>query len=136
MMDDPSASASRASEDAPTVTLPVTGPGAAAVALLERGAGPAAAEPYLFGAQIARGGMGSVREAQDCKLERTVAVKVMLSEVNGDARQRQRFINEAKVLGRLEHPNIVPVHDLGLDSQGQLFYTMKLVKGRTLAIRN
>ncbi len=133
MTDDPSASAREPSGDAPTLTLPVKGPGGAVVVLpLQRGAGSLAAEPYIFGAQIARGGMGSVLEAQDRKLERTVAVKVMLSEMTTDAVQRQRFVNEALVLGRLEHPNIVPVHDLGLDPQGQLYYTMKLVKGHTL----
>ena len=56
----------------------------------------------------------------------------MLSEAGFSEEQKQRFIQEAAVLGRLEHPNIVPIHDLGLDSDGQLYYTMKLVKGVTL----
>ncbi|NDB77675.1 MAG: hypothetical protein EB141_18860, partial [Verrucomicrobia bacterium] len=45
---------------------------------------------------------------------------------------RQRFLREALVLARLEHPNIVPIHEMGRDAQGRRFYTMKLVKGRTL----
>ena len=49
-----------------------------------------------------------------------------------DTRVVERFRREALVLGRLEHPNIVPIHDMGADADGQLFYTMKLVKGRDL----
>ena len=96
------------------------------------GANPAAAVPFIFGRRIAQGGMGAILEASDCKLGRTIAVKVMLSEAGFSEEQKQRFIQEAAVLGRLEHPNIVPIHDLGLDSDGQLYYTMKLVKGVTL----
>ena len=96
------------------------------------GANPAAPVPFIFGRRIAQGGMGAILEASDCKLGRTIAVKVMLSEAGCREEQKQRFIQEAAVLGRLEHPNIVPIHDLGLDSEGQLYYTMKLVKGVTL----
>ncbi len=96
------------------------------------GADPRAGVPFVFGNEIARGGMGSILEADDKKLGRKIAVKVMLLESDPDAAQKQRFVQEAAVLGRLEHPNIVPVHDLGFDSQGQLYYTMKLVKGCTL----
>ena len=95
-------------------------------------ADPDAPVPFVFGKRIAQGGMGAILEAQDCKIGRTIAVKLMLSELNVDEDQKQRFINEAAVLGRLEHPNIVPIHDLGRTSAGDLYYTMKLVKGRTL----
>jgi serine/threonine protein kinase len=96
------------------------------------GANPAAPVPFIFGRRIAKGGMGAILEASDCKLGRTIAVKVMLSEAGCSEEQKQRFIQEAAVLARLAHPNIVPVYDLGLDAEGELFYTMKLVKGRTL----
>ncbi|MCB1276872.1 protein kinase [Prosthecobacter sp.] len=96
------------------------------------GANPAASAPLIFGKRIAQGGMGAILEANDCKLGRTIAVKVMLSEADCSEEQKQRFIQEAAILGRLEHPNIVPIHDLGLDPEGQLYYTMKLVKGETL----
>ena len=86
---------------------------------------------YRAGHEIARGGMGAVLRAQDQKLGRTVAMKVMLS-TTASAEERQRFELEARVLGRLAHPNIVPVHDLGVDAQGRHFYTMKLVQGITL----
>ena len=95
-------------------------------------ANPDAAVPYVFGREIARGGMGCILETEDCKLGRKVAVKIMLWEAGVSEEQKQRFINEAAVLGMLEHPNIVPIHDLGRDSEGQLYYSMKLVKGRTL----
>ena len=89
--------------------------------------------PYVFRNEIARGGMGSILlEADDCKLGRTVAVKIILSELSADHAQRQRFVQEAAVLAKLAHPNIVPVYDIGRDEEGQLYYSMKLVKGRTL----
>lgn len=80
---------------------------------------------------VARGGMGAVYRATQSALEREVAVKVMTRDV-GSPEMAARFRREAIVLGKLEHPNIVPVHDVGVDEDGQLFYTMKLVKGRTL----
>ena len=80
---------------------------------------------------IARGGMGAVYLARQQALEREVAVKVMTSEADSPE-MAERFRREALVLGRLAHPNIVPVYDIGTDDEGQLFYTMKLVKGRTL----
>jgi serine/threonine protein kinase/WD40 repeat protein len=95
------------------------------------GANPDSSVPFVFGKQIAKGGMGAILEGEDCKLGRTIAVKVML-DPHASSDQARRFVQEAAVLGRLEHPNIVPIHDLGRDSEGALYYTMKLVKGRTL----
>jgi serine/threonine protein kinase/Leucine-rich repeat (LRR) protein len=95
------------------------------------GADPDSSVPFVFGRQIAKGGMGAILEGDDCKLGRKIAVKVML-DPRADSEQTRRFVQEAAVLGRLEHPNIVPIHDLGRDSEGALYYTMKLVKGRTL----
>jgi len=80
---------------------------------------------------IARGGMGAVYRARQEVLEREVAVKVMTGQADS-AEVAERFRREALVLGRLEHPNIVPIYDLGHDEDGHLFYSMKLVKGRTL----
>ena len=95
------------------------------------GANPDSPVPFEFGRRIAKGGMGAILEGSDCKLGRKIAVKVML-DADASADQKQRFVQEAAVLGRLEHPNIVPIHDLGRDSEGALYYTMKLVKGVTL----
>jgi eukaryotic-like serine/threonine-protein kinase len=86
---------------------------------------------YRPGREIARGGMGAVLDARDNKLGRSVAMKVMLRR-NASEEEQQRFLQEARVLGQLAHPNIVPVHDVGTDEQGRLFYTMKLVQGVTL----
>lgn len=93
---------------------------------------PLGAENYGIGREISTGGMGSVLEAKDGKLDRTVAIKVMLLEANADERMRQRFLREAQVLAMLAHPNIVPIYDIVWEDGMPLFYSMKLVKGRTL----
>ena len=85
---------------------------------------------YDIGAVVARGGMGAILDAREAAIERRVAMKVMLDTNDADA--IARFIAEAKVTGQLEHPNIVPVHELGVDENGQPFYTMKMVQGVTL----
>ena len=86
---------------------------------------------YRPGREIARGGMGAVLDARDTKLGRSVAMKVMLRR-DASEEEQQRFLQEARVLGQLAHPNIVPVHDLGTDEQGRVFYVMKLVVSVTL----
>jgi tetratricopeptide (TPR) repeat protein len=85
---------------------------------------------YAIGQQVARGGMGAILAAQQQALKRPVAMKVMLDNV--DAGDALRFVEEAQVTGQLAHPNIVPVYELGVDEQDQLFYTMKMVRGVTL----
>ena len=89
--------------------------------------------------EIGRGGMGRVFRALDLDLGRDVALKVADLErllPATDASQRrawiERFLTEAQVTAQLEHPSIVPVHDIGIDKSGQLYYTMKLVVGETL----
>ncbi|MEQ1851434.1 MAG: FHA domain-containing serine/threonine-protein kinase [Chthoniobacteraceae bacterium] len=85
---------------------------------------------YDIGGVIAQGGMGAIVDAQDKLLRRRVAMKVMLQ--TGSQTDLLRFIEEAQITGQLEHPNIVPVYELGVDEQDQVFYTMKLVRGITL----
>ncbi|MEZ0264890.1 MAG: protein kinase [Phycisphaerae bacterium] len=101
-----------------------------------RAAGPSPVvlpvEVYAVGAEIAHGGMGSVLQAEDRKLGRVVAMKVMRLEAAASESHRARFVREATVLARLEHPNIVPIHELGFDADNRLYYTMKMVQGRTL----
>ncbi len=94
-------------------------------------------EPDLAGTRyrllerIARGGMGVVYAAEDEKLERRVALKVL--DVPGtDGDLANRLMREARVLARLEHPGIVPVHDVGTLADGRVFYTMKFVEGQRL----
>lgn len=85
---------------------------------------------YERGAEVGRGGMGKVVEALEKPLHRSVALKVLLDR--GEDEDQQRFIREARITGGLEHPSIVPVHELNVDAAGHVFYTMKLVKGVTL----
>jgi tetratricopeptide (TPR) repeat protein/tRNA A-37 threonylcarbamoyl transferase component Bud32 len=77
----------------------------------------------------ARGGMGEVWIAEDRALGRSVALKRLRKK---RAEQRERFMAEAQITGQLEHPGVVPVHDLGADEEGQPFYIMPFVQGRTL----
>ncbi len=81
---------------------------------------------------INRGGMGVILQTRDLRIRRTVAMKVMKTSSQFSRENVLRFIDEAQLTGQLEHPNIVPVYELGLDEQGEIFYTMKFVKGTTL----
>src|SRR5467141_537462 len=86
---------------------------------------------YRLLERVARGGMGVVYTAEDERLQRRVALKVLdLTGAEGDL--ANRLIREARVLARLEHPGIVPVHDVGTLSDGRVFYTMKFVEGHCL----
>ncbi len=84
---------------------------------------------YLMGAKIARGGMASVYEATDLRLDRLVAVKVMPQALADDESFSQRFVREARAAARLTHPNVVAVYDQGEDA-GVLFLAMEYVAGR------
>jgi serine/threonine protein kinase len=85
---------------------------------------------YTLQNVLGAGGMGVVYAAHDESLDRDVAVKVLHEE--GDAALAERLRHEARVLARLEHPGVVPVHDVGLLPDGRLFYVMKRVRGQTL----
>jgi serine/threonine-protein kinase len=88
---------------------------------------------YQFVGEIARGGMGAVLKGRDTDLGRDVAVKVLLETHAGKTELVQRFVEEAQVAGQLQHPGITPVYDLGRFPDKRPYFTMKLVKGRTLA---
>jgi formylglycine-generating enzyme required for sulfatase activity len=99
------------------------------------------ASRYSIDGPLARGGMGAILRVLDHKLGRPLAMKVMLRQA-GDhacdtppitARQLARFRDEARIMGCLQHPGIVPVHELGVDPEGRAYFTMKLVNGQTLA---
>ena len=95
---------------------------------------PAATLPdrYERVRHLAKGGMGEIHLAHDRQLQRHVALKVMTPKVAASASLARRFTQEALVLGRLDHPHIVPIHDLGTDPAGQNYYAMKYVRGTTL----
>ncbi|HET8780774.1 MAG TPA: serine/threonine-protein kinase [Pyrinomonadaceae bacterium] len=83
---------------------------------------------YTFVKELARGGMGTVYLAEDAELNRQVAIKVLSTpEMTDDL--RRRMIREAQIIARLEHPGIVPVHDVGVLPDGRVFYAMKFVRG-------
>ncbi|HKV62970.1 MAG TPA: serine/threonine-protein kinase [Candidatus Acidoferrum sp.] len=86
---------------------------------------------YRLLERIARGGMGVVFTAEDEHLQRRVALKVLDVPVT-DGDLANRLIREARVLAALEHPGIVPVHDVGTLVDGRIFYTMKFVEGKRL----
>jgi serine/threonine protein kinase len=86
---------------------------------------------YEVGDEVARGGMGVVYAARDRELGRTVALKVVGAE-RTDAETAARLRREARIIAHLEHPGIVPVHDVGTLPDGRVFYAMKLVSGKRL----
>jgi WD40 repeat protein len=86
-------------------------------------------ERYLFEGEHGRGGLGRVLKARDLELGRPVAIKELLQRTHTS---ELRFYQEALITSRLEHPNIVPVHEAGRWSDGTPFYSMKLVAGRSL----
>jgi hypothetical protein len=89
-------------------------------------------ERYTIGARIGRGGMGEVFEAYDAQLDREIAIKCLRApSPNGE--QIARFLREARIQARLDHPAIVPVHELGRDREGRLFFAMRKLAGRTLS---
>jgi serine/threonine-protein kinase len=86
----------------------------------------------LFG-EIGHGGMGAVFRGRDPALGRELAVKVLLETHRDHPELVQRFLEEAQIGGQLQHPGIVPVYELGRFADDRPFFTMKLVKGQTLA---
>jgi serine/threonine protein kinase/regulator of sirC expression with transglutaminase-like and TPR domain len=96
---------------------------------------------YVLRREFARGGMGLIYVAMDTAVGREVALKELLPPGMDDKGTTaapeliERFLREAKVTGQLEHPNIVPVYEIATREDGGVFYTMKLVHGRTMARR-
>ena len=92
---------------------------------------PDVGDRYEVTRRLGRGGMGVVYAAHDRTLDREVAIKV-LDGADADPHAAARLQDEARILGRLEHPGIVPVHDAGRLPDGRVFYVMKLVQGARL----
>lgn len=89
------------------------------------------ATKYTFVKELARGGMGTVYLAEDCELTRLVAIKVLNTpDITDDL--CSRMVREAQIIAGLEHPGIVPVHDVGRLPDGRIFYAMKFVRGNRL----
>ena len=126
--------------EAPTLNASV--PGATGVAdptgSLETTQAPsgsqlAEASRYDNEGRVGTGGMGSVDAVYDRVLLRRVAMKSLHTKLSGEEEHIQRFLEEVQITGQLDHPNIVPVHDVGFHDNGSAFFIMKLVKGETLS---
>ncbi|MGE3854221.1 MAG: protein kinase, partial [Planctomycetota bacterium] len=88
-------------------------------------------ERFQIRGELGRGSMGAILRGYDRDVRREIAMKVML-EQDPTTGQLSRFLEEGQITGQLEHPNVPPVHEIGVDSHGRLFFTMKLVRGRSL----
>ena len=88
---------------------------------------------YQLLGEIGHGGMGAVFKGRDPDLGRDLAVKILLEEHRRTPDLVRRFVEEAQIGGQLQHPGIVPVYELGSFDDRRPYFTMKLVKGRTLA---
>jgi serine/threonine protein kinase len=96
---------------------------------------------YELHSEIGRGGMGAVFKVLDTELHRTLAMKVALCTTQGPQATQyddgptllERFLEEAQVTGQLDHPGIVPLHEVGIDDEGRVYFTMRLVRGKVLS---
>ena len=95
--------------------------------------GRAPDERYELRGEIGRGGVGVVLRGFDVEFGRDVAMKILLERHRARPKIAERFVEEARIAGKLQHPGIVPVYDFGVLRDGRPFFTMRLVEGLTLA---
>ncbi len=86
---------------------------------------------YTILDELGKGGMGRVFQAYDPKVDRKVALKLILSELNANQVELHRFCQEVRAMAKLNHPNIITLYDIG-DEEGQPFFTMELIEGPSL----
>jgi serine/threonine protein kinase/formylglycine-generating enzyme required for sulfatase activity len=126
-------SATSPRDSAPSLRAPVGSEGLRDAELMDSlRARFGAAVRYQRGEEIGRGGASRVYRARDVELARELAMKVHQGTRPSALR---RFVREARVLGRLDHPGVVPIHELGLDAEGRVYFTMRLVRGQSLKQR-
>jgi len=87
---------------------------------------------YMFLSPIAKGGKSLIQSCKDRHLNRIVAYKTLRKEFVNDKIENIRLLREARISAMLQHPNTLPIYDIGRDSRGHYFFTMKLVHGYTL----
>lgn len=87
---------------------------------------------YELREEIGRGGMGVVYRGHDADLNRTLAVKVLLEKHTDNEELKRRFLEEAQIMGQLQHPGVAPIHEIGTLEDGRPFFSMKQIKGKTL----
>ncbi len=118
----------------PRVLLRDTAPGETPGPIVRRdGHDDDARTRYRIDGEIARGGMGVVLKGRDPDLGREVALKVLREDYRNNADVVRRFVEEAQIGGQLQHPGVVPIYELGTFADQRPFFSMKLVKGHTLA---
>src|SRR5665213_3229371 len=88
---------------------------------------------YRLLRKIGEGGMGVVYEAEDQRLSRTVAVKLLQSSISSDKAARERFLREARAASAIDHPNLCTIHAVEETPDGSLLLVMALYRGQTLA---
>ena len=91
--------------------------------------------PYTIIAELGHGGMGVVYTAQDPRLDREVAIKVLPPDLTRDVTAKHRFLQEAKAASALDHPNICTIHEINETADGQLYLVMAYYEGGTLKER-
>ncbi len=91
--------------------------------------------PYAIRSQLGQGGMGVVYLAQDPRLKRQVAIKLLPPDLTRDDPAKQRFLQEAKAASALDHPNICTIHEINETDDGQLYLVMAYYEGETLKER-
>ncbi|HEX2571460.1 MAG TPA: protein kinase [Polyangia bacterium] len=92
-------------------------------------------ERYQDLGEIGRGGMGSIHRVEDANLLRQVAMKILEPSLARSPMHIQAFLEEAQITAQLDHPNVVPIHELGIYQGHTYYFTMKLVEGQTLSRR-
>src|SRR5262245_13458516 len=90
--------------------------------------------PYRIVGMIGKGGMGEVYEGKDPRLNRNIAIKVLLPGLSEDRERVQRFLQEARMASALNHPNILSIYDVGL-IDGYPYLVSELLEGETLRKR-
>ena len=87
---------------------------------------------YNLGKEVARGGVGVINQAFETRLRRDLVIKRLIAQSEVSDYVLAKFIEEAQITAQLEHPNIVPVHDIGVTEVGDLYFSMKYVGGDSL----
>ncbi len=91
--------------------------------------------PYAIRAELGHGGMGVVYTAQDPRLKRQVAIKLLTADLTRDETAKQRFLQEAQAASALDHPNICNTHEINETDDGQLYLVMAHYERETLKER-
>ncbi len=92
--------------------------------------------PYTIRAELGHGGMGVVYTAQDPRLQRQVAIKLLTPDLTRDETAKQRFLQEAQAASALDHANICTIFEINETEDGQLYLVMAYYEGETLGLRS